>query len=75
MAKEKIERLCAKGKIAIDLRGSQYLQALEGEDENTTWPKVRGRLGTGAAPGVGSEAAGSEESCERQQGTTHGRSG
>jgi hypothetical protein len=47
LAKEKIERLCAKGKIAIDLRGSQYLQAQAGEDENTAWPKVRGRLGTG----------------------------
>ena len=47
LAKEKIERLCAKGKIAIDLRGSQYLQAQAGEDENAAWPKVRGRLGTG----------------------------
>ena len=47
LAKEKIERLCARGKIAIDLRGSQYLQAQEGEDENAAWPKVRGRLGTG----------------------------
>ncbi|MBI2571916.1 MAG: DUF499 domain-containing protein [Candidatus Schekmanbacteria bacterium] len=47
LAKEKIERLCAKGKIAIDLRGSQYLQAQEGEDENAAWAKVRGRLGTG----------------------------
>jgi hypothetical protein len=47
LAKEKIERLCAKGKIAIDLRGSQYLQAQAGEDENTAWPRVGGRLGTG----------------------------
>jgi hypothetical protein len=47
LAKEKIERLCARGKIAIDLRGSQYLQAREGEDENSAWPTVRGRLGTG----------------------------
>ena len=47
LAKEKIERVCPKGKIAIDLRGSQYLQAEEGEDETAAWPKVRGRLGTG----------------------------
>lgn len=47
LVKEKIERLCAKGKIAIDLRGSQYLQAQEGEDESAAWPKVRGQLGTG----------------------------
>lgn len=47
LVKEKIERLCAKGKIAIDLRGSQYLQAQQGEDENTAWSRVRGKLGTG----------------------------
>src|SRR5690606_33130078 len=47
LVKEKIERLCAKGKVAIDLRGSQYLQAQQGEDENTAWSRVRGKLGTG----------------------------
>lgn len=45
--KERIERLCARGLIAIDLRGSQYLQALQGEDEASAWSRIKGKLGTG----------------------------
>ena len=47
LIKDKIERLCAKGTIAIDLRGSQYLQAKSGEDEDSAWRRIKGKLGTG----------------------------
>ncbi len=47
LVKERIERLCAKGVIAIDLRGSQYLQARSGEDEDSAWRRIKGKLGTG----------------------------
>ena len=47
LVKERIEKLCARGKVAINLRGSQYLQADEGEDEGSAWARVRGKLGTG----------------------------
>src|SRR6202043_2631109 len=45
--KEKIIRLCARGQIAINLRGMEYLQASPGEDEESAWKRMRGRLGTG----------------------------
>ncbi len=47
LVKEKVERLCAKGVIAIDLRGSQYLQAKSGEDDDSAWRRIKGKLGTG----------------------------
>jgi hypothetical protein len=47
LMKEKIVRLCARGKIAINLRGMEYLQAGPGEDEEAAWKRMRGRLGTG----------------------------
>ena len=46
-AKEKILRVCARGKIAINLRGMEYLQAQAGENEEDTWKRIRGRLGVG----------------------------
>jgi hypothetical protein len=45
--KEKIVRLCARGEIAINLRGVEYLQVGPGEDEEMAWRRMRGRLGTG----------------------------
>lgn len=45
--KEKVVRLCARGQIAINLRGMEYLQAGPGEDEEAAWRRMRGRLGTG----------------------------
>ncbi len=45
--KEKIIRLCARGQIAINLRGMEYLQATPGEEEEAAWKRMRGRLGTG----------------------------
>lgn len=43
--KERIARLCARGKVAINLRGMDYLQAEPGEDEETAWKRLRSRLG------------------------------
>lgn len=42
--KERIVRLCAKGKIAINLRGMEYLQAQSGEDEENAWRRLRAKL-------------------------------
>ena len=42
--KERIVRLCAKGKIAINLRGMEYLQAQSGEDEDSAWRRLRPKL-------------------------------
>ncbi|HJW53974.1 MAG TPA: DUF499 domain-containing protein [Burkholderiaceae bacterium] len=42
--KERILRLCARGKIAINLRGLEYLQTQPGEDEDTAWKRLRAKL-------------------------------
>ncbi len=42
--KERILRLCARGKIAISLRGMEYLQALPGEDNDTAWKRLRSKV-------------------------------
>jgi hypothetical protein len=42
--KERVLRLCSRGKIAINLRGMEYLQALPGEDEDTAWKRLRPKL-------------------------------
>ncbi len=42
--KERIIRLCARGKVAINLRGMEYLQALAGEDEEAAWRRLRPKL-------------------------------
>ena len=42
--KERILRLCARGKIAINLRGLEHLQAQPGEDEDTAWKRLRSKL-------------------------------
>lgn len=47
LMKEKIIRLCARGHIAINLRGMEYVQAAPGEDEESAWKRMRARLGTG----------------------------
>ena len=43
--KEKIIRLCARGKVAINLRSMEYLQVQAGEDEDTAWKRLRSKLG------------------------------
>lgn len=42
--KEKILQLCARGKIAINNRGLEYLQAQPGEDVETAWRRLRPKL-------------------------------
>jgi hypothetical protein len=42
--KDRILRLCARGKIAINLRGLEYLQTQPGEDEDTAWKRLRSKL-------------------------------
>lgn len=42
--KERLLRMCARGKLAIDLRGLEYLQAKAGEDEDAAWLRIRGKL-------------------------------
>lgn len=42
--KERILRLCARGKIAINLRGLEYLQTQPGEDEDAAWKRLRPKL-------------------------------
>jgi hypothetical protein len=45
--KENVLRLCAAGKIAINLRGLEMLQAQPGEIEETAWMRIKGKLGSG----------------------------
>src|SRR4029077_17747981 len=47
LTKERIVRICAKGKIAINIRGLETLQLEPGEDEETAWKRMRSQLGTG----------------------------
>ena len=47
LIKERLIRLCAKGKIAINLRGMEYLQARDDETEEAAYLRMRGKLGTG----------------------------
>jgi len=42
--KERILRYCARGKIAINLRGLEFLQAQPGEDEDSAWRRLRPKL-------------------------------
>lgn len=45
--KERLTRLCAAGKISLNLRGSETLQRNPGESSEDAWTRMRGRLGTG----------------------------
>jgi hypothetical protein len=42
--KDRILRMCAQGKIAIDLCGLEFLQAKPGEDEDVAWNRLRSKL-------------------------------
>jgi hypothetical protein len=46
-AKEKVLRLCAAGKLVINLRGLELLQAGPGESEDDCWMRIKGKLGSG----------------------------
>jgi energy-coupling factor transporter ATP-binding protein EcfA2 len=43
--KEHILRLCARGKIAINVRGNNLLQANPGESDDNAWRRMRASLG------------------------------
>ena len=45
LMKERIIRLCARGKIAINVRGTEYLQKQAGEDEEAAWKRLRSKVG------------------------------
>ena len=47
LMKEKLIRLCARGAVSINLRGMESLQVRTGEDEDSAWKRMRGKLGTG----------------------------
>jgi hypothetical protein len=47
LMKEKLERICARGAIAINVRGTDLLQLRAGEDQETAWKRIRGSIGTG----------------------------
>src|SRR5690606_32425875 len=42
--KERLLRLCAKSKVAINVRGMEYLQTNPGEDEDAAWRRLRPKL-------------------------------
>lgn len=42
--KERILRLCARGKIAINLRNLEHLQTHAGEDDESAWRRLRPKL-------------------------------
>ncbi len=44
--KEKLLRICAHGDIAINVRGTDHLQAKPGEDAESAWNRMKGKLGT-----------------------------
>ena len=45
--KENVLHLCAAGKLAINLRGLELLQAQPGEPEDAAWMRIKGKLGSG----------------------------
>ncbi|MCW8905972.1 MAG: DUF499 domain-containing protein [Sedimenticola sp.] len=47
LVKERLIRLCARGQIAVNLRGMEYLQAHDDETEEAAYKRMRGKLGTG----------------------------
>jgi hypothetical protein len=44
---DRVELLCAKGKIAINLRGTQLVQWLPGDTEMAVSQRIKGKIGTG----------------------------
>ncbi len=44
---DRVELLCAKGKIAINLRGTQLVQVVPGDSEMIATQRIKGKIGTG----------------------------
>jgi hypothetical protein len=65
-AKERVLRLCAAGKLAINVRSLEMLQAQPGESEDAAWTRMKGKLGSGKEleqtilliPGASNQSAG-----------------
>ena len=45
--KENVLHLCAAGKLAINWRGLELLQAQPGEPEDAAWIRIKGKIGSG----------------------------
>lgn len=45
--KEQVLRLCSVGKLVLNLRGLELLQAQPGENEDDVWHRIKGKLGSG----------------------------
>jgi hypothetical protein len=45
--KENVLHLCAVGKLSINLRGLELLQAQPGESQDAAWMRIKGKLGSG----------------------------
>jgi hypothetical protein len=46
-AKERLVRVCAKGKIAINIRSLEYLQAKPGEDSDIAYNRMKAKIPSG----------------------------
>ena len=46
-AKEQLLQLCASGRLAINIRGLELLQAEPGETPQAAWMRIKGKLGSG----------------------------
>jgi hypothetical protein len=46
-SKDYILRLCARGKIEINLQGREILSSKPGESEDVAWQRIKGKLGIG----------------------------
>jgi hypothetical protein len=46
-AKERLVRVCAKGKIAINIRGFEFLQAKPGEESDQAYNRMKSKLPSG----------------------------
>jgi hypothetical protein len=42
--KEHVLRLCARSRITLEVRGTEFLQAQPGEDEEAAWKRLRSKL-------------------------------
>ena len=46
-AKERLVRVCAKGKIAINIRGLEFLQAKPGEEPDLAYNRMKAKIPSG----------------------------
>ena len=46
-AKERLLKLCARGKVTLVVRGTETLQTHAGESEDDCWTRIKGKVGIG----------------------------